>query len=67
MRRPVMSAPRPKLEVCRGCGEEIDPGVCWCGMQPDAHNPWYDGHSPVPMGCQCGRDRPEAALAEGRS
>lgn len=42
-----------KREVCRGCGEEIDPSVCWCGSEPEKHSPWHDSHVPVPMGCLC--------------
>lgn len=62
-----MSTPSPEREVCRGCGKEIDPGVCWCGTPPDAHDPYYDEHTPVPMGCECYRIKPDAALAEGSS
>lgn len=43
---------RPR-EVCDGCGQEIDPETCGCGSPID-HYP--DGHSPIPMGCDCGRD-----------
>lgn len=37
---------------CRGCGAEIDPGVCGCGEYIQHA---YDGHYPIPMGCNCGR------------
>lgn len=40
-------------EFCAGCGQEIDPETCGCGDSID-HYP--DGHSPIPMGCECGRD-----------
>lgn len=39
--------------TCQGCGKEIDPDVCWCGDEIDRHT-GYEGHSPVPMGCECG-------------
>lgn len=38
--------------ICEGCGNEIDPETCGCGSRID--HPW-DGHSPIPMGCDCGR------------
>jgi hypothetical protein len=43
---------------CPKCGNEIDPDVCWCGDYIKGHG-HYDGHSPVPMGCDCGRIRIE--------
>ena len=39
---------------CPGCGNEIDPYVCHCGDLMKAHDA-YCGHTPVPMGCDCGR------------
>jgi hypothetical protein len=40
---------------CRGCGQAIDPGTCWCG---EWHHGGFDlGHSFRPMGCACGYDR----------
>lgn len=42
--------------VCSGCGCEIDPEYCHCGDRMDNHDPMWSGHSPIPMGCQCGRD-----------
>ena len=55
-----MSAPSPEREVCRGCGEEIDPDVCWCGDEMGKHT-GYEGHSPVPLGCECGYDKRETS------
>lgn len=43
-----------RREVCAGCGKEIDPETCGCGSPID-HSAW-EGHSPIPMGCECGRD-----------
>ena len=40
-------------QTCQGCGKEIDPDVCWCGDELGKHT-GYEGHSPVPMGCECG-------------
>jgi hypothetical protein len=40
--------------VCPGCKNEIDPELCWCGDAIGRHS-YHDGHSPVPMGCDCGR------------
>lgn len=42
--------------ICEGCGNEIDPETCGCGSPID-HFP--DGHSPIPMGCDCMRDTAE--------
>jgi hypothetical protein len=46
---------RPK---CDGCHQEIDPDCCCCGAPI---NGYHDNHSPVPMGCQCFRDKGEEA------
>lgn len=46
-------------QTCRGCGREIDPDVCWCGDEIDRHT-GYEGHSPVPLGCECSYDKREA-------
>lgn len=40
------------LEICEGCGNEIDPDVCWCGDFID--HVWDGAHYGVPMGCTCG-------------
>lgn len=50
----VEEGPRPK---CSGCGQEIDPDVCGCGSSRQGHG-WGDGHSFIPMGCDCMRVRP---------
>jgi len=42
--------------VCPDCGREIDPEVCWCGETKAGHDPFWFGHSFVPMGCDCGRE-----------
>ena len=39
---------RPK---CDGCGNEIDPDVCWCGETIDGR--LHDNHIAIPMGCKC--------------
>lgn len=41
--------------VCDGCGKEIDPDVCGCGDSIEHHS-IMAGHSPIPMGCDCGRE-----------
>lgn len=40
--------------TCPGCENEIDPETCHCGetIKPGVV---HDNHSPVPMGCDCGR------------
>lgn len=40
-------------QVCAGCRSEIDPDCCGCGDEI-THSQWV-GHSPIPMGCNCGR------------
>ena len=45
-------------EKCGGCGNEIDPTTCHCGDTAD-HDAYQAGHSPIPMGCDCGRTRKE--------
>ena len=42
--------------ICDGCGNEVDWEVCHCGTEIDRHH-WGDGHMPVPMGCDCLRNR----------
>lgn len=44
-----------RREVCSGCGQEIDPDTCGCGL-PITHSGW-EGHSPIPMGCDCFREK----------
>jgi hypothetical protein len=42
--------------TCPRCMQEIDPDVCGCGDYIEGHgSPMETGHSPVPMGCDCGR------------
>lgn len=43
------------LVTCGGCGCQIDPDVCGCGGSI-SHSPW-EGHTPIPAGCQCGLDK----------
>jgi hypothetical protein len=45
-------------DVCMGCGSLIDPTTCGCG---DAITHAYDGHGPIPMGCDCLRHGEQAA------
>ena len=40
---------------CDGCGNEIDPTICWCGNYVEGHGYGDGGHSAIPMGCDCGR------------
>lgn len=47
---------RASLELCEGCGEEIDPATCYCGEEIDGSA--HDNHYPVPMGCACHRIDP---------
>jgi hypothetical protein len=41
------------VEKCKGCGEMVEPDICWCGQSID-HG--YDNHPAIPMGCNCYRD-----------
>jgi len=47
-----------RREVCEGCGNLIDPNTCGCGSPID-HSSW-EGHQPVPMGCDCMREKESA-------
>ena len=38
-------------EICKGCGQVIDPLVCWCGTPFVDHT--YEEHLFVPMRCNC--------------
>lgn len=51
------SAPTPTEPRCAGCQRSIDPATCWCGSPVDGHG-YGDGHSAVPMGCECHRRGP---------
>lgn len=42
-----------RREECSGCKQEIDPDTCHCGDLCVDHDPYNDGHAPVPMGCVC--------------
>jgi len=44
--------------ICKGCGKEHDPDVCWCGTPLDQHT--YEEHPFVPMGCDCYRVKEDA-------
>jgi hypothetical protein len=39
---------------CPGCGQEINPDLCYCGVGP---NDSHDEHVFTPMGCVCGYSR----------
>lgn len=54
-----------RREVCRGCGYETDPDMCWCGSYIEEHG-MYDGHQPVPMGCVCPYRVLRAEIEEAR-
>lgn len=54
-----------KHETCKGCGNEIDPDVCWCGDLINSHS-GYEGHLAIPIGCDCGREISEASLRGSR-
>jgi len=43
--------------TCPGCGQEIDPTICYCGNSPKDHDPFEMGHTFVPLGCDCLRDK----------
>lgn len=51
--------------ICEGCKCEIDPDYCHCGDPIKGHGMGIGGHSPVPMGCQCGRTPPPALNGDG--
>ena len=46
--------PSQAIVRCTGCGNEIEPDVCHCGELVKSHD-HYSNHSPVPLGCDCGR------------
>lgn len=48
-------------QKCPRCGNAIDPDVCWCG---DPMNGGHEGHNPIPMGCDYGRDTTQVPLAK---
>lgn len=50
----MVFAMREKYERCSGCGKQVDPTVCWCGIAEEDHNWYNDPHNFIPMGCRCG-------------
>lgn len=56
--RPFAEPPRPDMpiSICEGCGYQIDPETCGCGDPIEGHG-YAPGHGPIPMGCDCYRDR----------
>lgn len=43
-------------EICKGCGQKIDPECCGCGDSKKNHgSSLLVGHNFVPMGCDCHR------------
>lgn len=42
--------------ICKSCGEEIDPEVCWCGQLIVEHSIVSGCTYALPMGCECLRD-----------
>lgn len=60
----VMCVIRPR-PLCWGCGNEIDPDCCGCGDPKENHNDWMQGHSFVPMGCDCMRDDGQRLTPDG--
>lgn len=50
------------ITKCHGCGNEIDPDTCWCGLfKHDGH----DGHFFVPIGCTCYKAKKHSFIAMG--
>lgn len=49
--------------TCEGCGQEIDPNVCYCGDEIKEGR-GHDSHYSVPMGCVCWRDPPIDLIAK---
>lgn len=45
------------LETCPGCGSDIDPETCWCGIAiaDHDHDPLMTQCPCIPMGCACYR------------
>ena len=50
----LLEAEAEAATFCPGCEKQIDPEVCHCGEAVASHGS-YSGHSPVPLGCDCGR------------
>ena len=49
--------------TCKGCGQKIDPNVCYCGNEIKEGG-GHDNHYSVPMGCVCWRDPPIDLVAK---
>ena len=49
----IISCSTYEVVICRWCKKEIDPEICWCGIPPEDHAPYFDNHSFVPIGCDC--------------
>lgn len=45
--------------ICKGCSNEVDLDTCHCGSDRADHG-YGTGHAFVPMGCDCGRSKPNA-------
>lgn len=41
--------------LCDGCGQMVDPDVCYCGIGRQFHGAVEQDHKFVPMGCGCAR------------
>lgn len=40
--------------LCENCCSYIASDLCWCGQTAEEHSAW-NGHTFVPMGCNCQR------------
>lgn len=58
---PDCAKKRSSEPVCPRCGNVIDPEVCWCGDLVSSHHTG-SGHSPVPLGCECGYITPPLVI-----
>ena len=54
-----------RADQCPGCGNEIDPDTCWCGVAEADHNYYNDPHSFTPIGCTCGYAKTEGETDAG--
>lgn len=45
-----------RVDICPKCEARIDPEVCYCGTPINEHS-GLDGHTAVPMGCECHKPR----------
>ena len=53
----LMHGKEAPVRRCGGCHNQIDPDCCCCGSSRTHHDPMELGHSFVPMGCNCGREK----------